>query len=94
VVLVDEQKERAIPFRYRNQSEYGPDKPLQKNAVAGPLTMDFIVNVIHGLGGTIEEMEIDALQEDIIYARLCLHSRKGERSTINTRLDDALGYKG
>jgi len=90
VVLVDEQKARAIPFRYQNQLECGPYGPVRKNAVAEPLTMDFIVNIIQGLGGTIEEIEIDTLQEEIIYARLRLRGRKGERSTINTRLDDVL----
>ncbi len=90
VVLVDEQKKRAIPLLYSNPREPELYKSLQKNAVVESLTMDFIVNVIRGLGGTVEGMEIDTLQEEIIYARLRLHSRKGKCSTINTRLDDAL----
>ncbi len=93
VVLVNEQKERAIPFQYSNQPEQSAGlfcRPLQENVVAEPLTIDLIINIIRALDGTIEEMEIDTLQEGIIYARLRLCGHDGEHFTVNTRCKDAL----
>jgi len=92
VVLVDEQKKRAIPFQYWNQSRQsaGGFRPLLRNAVAEPLTIDLIISIIHALDGTIEEMEIDTLQEEIIYARLRLRGQDGEHFVVDTRFNDAL----
>jgi bifunctional DNase/RNase len=56
---------------------------------AEPLTNDFLASVLHALGGTLEEIAIDALPGGQLYARVHLHDQ-GRLHIINASLKDAL----
>ncbi|GHP00121.1 hypothetical protein KSF_101680 [Reticulibacter mediterranei] len=96
VVLSDEREERALPFWYHNlQIElstiiHDPLIEAGRKVIGEPFAIDFLLKLIQELGGSIERIEIDALQGDITYARLHMRGRDGKPALVNTRLDDAL----
>lgn len=63
--------------------------PAQDAIPAEPLTNDFLVSVLHALGGTLEEITIDTLPGGQLYARVHLHEQ-GRLHIINASLKDAL----
>jgi len=50
---------------------------------------ELLVWMIHALEGRVEEIAIEELYEDLLYARVALRSQHG-RHTVKARLDDAL----
>ena len=93
VILLAEQLQMALPLLFTGMWSHLAD--IRKHAfsyyepTAAPLTTDFIVHILDVLGGTIEEINIDALQEDLLYAQVRLHTSTSIH-TLRARLDDAL----
>lgn len=54
-----------------------------------PETSEVLVQMIHALEGRVEEIRIEELYEDLLYARVTLHGQLG-RQTVKASLDDAL----
>jgi bifunctional DNase/RNase len=90
VVLVDEQRQRALPLWYSTLQVSMAQRLT--GGIAEPLTTDFVRHILEALGGTVDEIAIDTLQDDILYARVQLHGpdRLQTTRTIKARLDDAL----
>lgn len=94
-VLLDEQHQMALPLLFTDvrsplpDVRSTPDVSYDEINSTEPLTSDFIVHIIHALGGTIEEISIDALHEDLLYAHVRLHTNSASH-TLKARLDDAL----
>ncbi len=94
VVLLDEQHQMALPLLFTNIRSHLSDIRTRTfsydEAVSSePLTSDFIAHILAALGGTIEEISIDALQDDLLYAQVQLHTSNGSH-TLKARLEDAL----
>ncbi|WP_220199367.1 bifunctional nuclease domain-containing protein [Ktedonospora formicarum] len=91
IILLDEQKQRIwMPriFEYvqpRDQMLL----PLDDAVIVDPSTTNFLVDMIRTLQGKVEEVVIDTLYEDLLYARVRLSGQRG-RHTIKARLQDAL----
>ncbi len=92
LLLLDEQQQRAwVPyvsdFRQQSFHMHLPAKP--ETTSAEPDTSELLVQMIHALEGRIEEIVIEELYEDLLYARVTLRGQRGQH-TIKARLDDAL----
>ncbi|HET8843462.1 MAG TPA: bifunctional nuclease domain-containing protein, partial [Ktedonobacteraceae bacterium] len=90
-LLLDEQQQRIMVLQLQDHKRPGPmyATSQQDKATVEPLTIDFLVNVLHALGGTIEEITLDSLPGDVLYARVHLRDQDGLQ-IIKTPLDDAL----
>jgi bifunctional DNase/RNase len=94
VVLLNEQHQMVLPLLFTNigarlsdirTCAFSSDEALSSE----PLTGDFIVHILAALGGAIEEISIDALPDDLLYALVQLHTSNGAH-TLKARLEDAL----
>jgi len=55
-----------------------------------PITHDLLYSVITELGGQIERILIDRLQNNIFYAKIVLKDLAGEKKTIDARPSDSI----
>jgi len=90
-LLLDEQPQRLLALQLWEQTSH---IPLQATAAQGavpaePLTSDLLASVLHALGGALEEIAIDTLPNEHLYARLHLRDQRGLHS-VNANLNDAL----
>ncbi|MBO0790611.1 MAG: bifunctional nuclease family protein [Ktedonobacteraceae bacterium] len=97
-ILLDEQKRRALPLWFSRYSDQIGEIPvhtsLQKDLAnlrkAQLLTTDFIAKVLDTSEGTIEEISIDFLYGDRLFAHIRLRDQHRLLHTLQARLDDAL----
>ena len=95
VVLVDKARQQALVLWFKNERDFSSRMRMfssaqQKAAAAEPLTTDFIMDILQALHGTLDGVEIDALQADILYARVKLRDLDGVQQRIKARLENAL----
>ncbi|HLG60366.1 MAG TPA: bifunctional nuclease domain-containing protein [Ktedonosporobacter sp.] len=92
LLLLNEQQQHAwIPYMsdFKQQS-FRMDLPAhQETTSAVPGTNELLLQMIHALEGRIEEISIEELYEDLLYARVTLRGKNGRR-TVKARVDDAL----
>jgi RNA polymerase sigma factor (sigma-70 family) len=77
VVLFDEQELRALPlWLQREESQallgYQAASSLQDVSPHDPSPIDLLVNILNATGDAVEEVRIDTLQEEILYATVRL----------------------
>jgi RNA polymerase sigma factor (sigma-70 family) len=93
LVLLEEQHQRALPlwFRDRQAHQSGHVQPLsqEKEIPLEPLTTDFLAQILSASETTVEEIAIDALQGEILYARVKVRSVNTTR-IVKAHLNDAL----
>ena len=90
-LLLDEQQQRLLALQLWEQTS---PIPIQVATARGavptePRTLDFLASVLHALGGTLEEIAIDTLPNEHLYAQLHLRDQRGLHS-INASLNDGL----
>lgn len=90
-LLLDEQQQKILALNLRERMQVGPmrNSSPQDASMMEPLTIDFLTNVLHALGGTIEEIALTALPDNRLYAQVHLRDQQG-LNTVAARLDDAL----
>ena len=89
IVLKEVDGERKFPIVIGNSEAYAIDRRLKGIVHPRPLTHDLLANVIEQLGGTLERIEINNLQEHTFFARI--HSRRdGDTVKIDSRPSDAI----
>lgn len=65
------------------------DRRLKGNATPRPLTHDLLANIIEALGGRIEKIEINDLQNGTFFARIMIR-QNGRSLEIDSRPSDAI----
>ena len=81
--------ERKFPIVIGNQEAFAIDRRLKGHVHPRPLTHDLLANVIEQLGGTIDRIEINNLQDHTFFARI--HIRQdGQTVKIDSRPSDAI----
>jgi bifunctional DNase/RNase len=81
--------ERKFPIVIGSDVAYAIDRRLKGIAHPRPLTHDLLASVIEELGGQIEQIEINNLEEHTFFARI--HIRQGsEVLKIDSRPSDAI----
>lgn len=90
-LLLDEQRQRLLALQLREQTSPTSMQAATPGGTvpASPLTNDFLANVLHALGGTLEEITIDTLFGERLGAQLHLHDQRG-RYMVNASLKDGL----
>lgn len=96
VILLDEQRQRALPLWLYQPGDLegialhtSLKKDVVSTTLARPRTLDLLAGLLKTLGGELEEIHIDLLQHNVLYAQIYLRNQSG-RHTIKALLDDAL----
>ncbi|ERR1700722_18849243 len=89
IVLKEVDGERKFPIVIGNPEALAIDRRLKGIVHPRPLTHDLLANVIEQLGGQIERIEINNLQEHTFYARIQIR-RNGDVLKIDSRPSDAI----
>jgi RNA polymerase sigma factor (sigma-70 family) len=93
VVLQDKAQQRVLSIWLKVDWTDPIDRmkmtPQGQNAPVEPLTTDFMVNLLQATGSTISSIEIDDLQDELLYASVHIQSH-GEERHLKARLNDAI----
>ncbi|HEY0007152.1 MAG TPA: bifunctional nuclease family protein [Tepidisphaeraceae bacterium] len=89
IVLKEIDGERSFPIVIGSGEAYAIDRRLKGIPSPRPLTHDLLASVIESLGGRLESIEINNLQEHTFFARL--HIRQDTQLiTVDSRPSDAI----
>ena len=89
IMLKEVDGERVFPIVIGSGEAYAIDRRLKGTPTQRPLTHDLLANVIEHLGGTIEQIEINDLENHTFFARI--HIRQdGKMIEIDSRPSDAI----
>lgn len=89
IVLTEVDGERTFPIVIGNAEAYAIDRRLKGIPTQRPLTHDLLASVIEQLGGEIDRIEINNLQDAVFFARIYI--RQGEKVVeIDSRPSDAI----
>jgi uncharacterized protein len=89
IVLKEVDGDRKFPIVIGNGEAYAIDRRLKGIPHPRPLTHDLLADVIENMGGVLERIEINDLQEHTFYARL--HIRQNSHTfKIDSRPSDAI----
>lgn len=91
-LLLDEQQQHVwapymFDWKFPTSSMSLSTSPVTPDAE--PETSEVLVQIIHALEGKVEEIAVEELYEDLLYARVTLRGQVG-RQTVKASLDDAL----
>jgi bifunctional DNase/RNase len=89
VVLKDVDSDRYLPIWIGTCEADAITVELQEVTVARPLTHDLLKAAIADLGGTVSQINISDLKNDVFYARI-LVQRNGATIEIDSRPSDAI----
>jgi bifunctional DNase/RNase len=98
VILLNEQRQLALPLWFYQPDEMTGGLSLQTSlrkdladaALARPLTLDLLTRLLNTLGGTLEGINIDFLQGEVLFAQVYVHDRQQNLHIARARLNDAL----
>lgn len=89
IVLKEVDGERNFPIVIGSNEAAAIDRRLKGIPMPRPMTHDLLANIIEELGGAVERIEINNLQDHTFFARI--HIRKGsETIAIDSRPSDAI----
>ena len=89
IMLKEVDGERKFPIVIGTPEAYSIDRRLKGIVSPRPLTHDLLAAVIEQLGGTLERIEINNLQDHTFFARIHIR-RNGETLKIDSRPSDAI----
>lgn len=89
IVLKEVDGERKFPIVIGSNEALAIDRRLKGIPTPRPLTHDLLASVIDQLGGTIERIEINNLQDHTFFARIHIR-QNGHTVDIDSRPSDAI----
>jgi bifunctional DNase/RNase len=89
IVLKEVDGERKFPIVIGSPEAMAIDRRLKGIPTPRPLTHDLLASVIEQLGGTIERIEINNLQEHTFFAKIHIR-QNGDIVEIDSRPSDAI----
>ena len=89
IVLKEVDGERKFPIVIGNPEAYAINRRLKGEPTPRPLTHDLLANVIEEMGGTLEQIVINNLQEHTFFAKIHIR-RNGHVIEIDSRPSDAI----
>jgi bifunctional DNase/RNase len=89
IMLKEVDGDRKFPIVIGSSEAYAIDRRLKGHVMPRPLTHDLLANVIEEMGGTIEKIEINNLQDHTFFARIHVR-RDGQTIEIDSRPSDAI----
>jgi bifunctional DNase/RNase len=98
LLLLDEQKQRALPLWFYQTDAMVGGLPVQTSlqqdltaaALARPRTLDLLMRLLKTLGGTLEGIEIDFLQGEVLSAHVSLRDQQHRQHRASACLNEAL----
>src|SRR6266550_4678444 len=90
IVLQEVDGDRKFPIVIGSGEAYAIDRRLKGVVHPRPLTHDLLANVIESLGGTIDRIEINNLQDHTFFARIHIRQDGGQTVKIDSRPSDAI----
>lgn len=91
VILKDSKIDRYLLIWVGMQESNAIAMELQDQKAKRPLTVDLLKAAIEGLGGTVTDINITELTDDVFFARIGVKRADGERMEIDSRPSDAIG---
>src|SRR5438270_5735132 len=89
IVLKEVDGDRKFPIVIGSPEALAIDRRLKGQVHQRPLTHDLLASVIESMGGTVERIEINNLQEHTFFARI--HIRQDGRTIkVDSRPSDAI----
>lgn len=89
IILKEVDGERKFPIVIGSPEAMAIDRRLKGIPTPRPMTHDLMADMIEALGGTIEKIEINDLQEHTFFARI--HIRQGMKLLpVDSRPSDAI----
>jgi uncharacterized protein len=89
IVLKEVDGDRKFPIVIGSSEAYAIDRRLKGQPTPRPLTHDLLASVIDELGGAIDRIEINNLQDHTFFASIHIR-RNGETIEIDSRPSDAI----
>ncbi len=89
VVLKDKELDRYLPIWIGNNEADAIVMQLQQVAVPRPQTHDLLKSIITGMGGNVNRIIVNDLNDDIFYARILIEV-DGRQVEIDSRPSDAI----
>src|SRR5580700_720784 len=89
IYLKEVDGERKFPIMIGSSEAYAIDRRLKGIPTPRPLTHDLLANVIEQLGGDVERIEINDLQEHTFFAKILIRQH-GKLIEIDSRPSDAI----
>lgn len=89
IVLKEVDGDRKFPIVIGSPEAYAIDRRLKGIPTPRPLTHDLLANVIEGMGGSIDHIEINDLQAHTFFARIHIR-QNGKTVEIDSRPSDAI----
>lgn len=91
VILKDAKIDRYLLIWVGMQESNAIALELQDQKSKRPLTMDLVKTLVDELGGSVTDINITELTDDVFYARIGVKRADGERVDIDARPSDAIG---
>ena len=89
IVLKEVDGDRKFPIVIGSGEAYAIDRRLKGIVHPRPLTHDLLANVIEQMGGAIDRIEINNLQNHTFYAKIHIR-RDGDTIKVDSRPSDAI----
>ena len=89
IVLKEVDGDRKFPIVIGSAEAYAIDRRLKGQVYPRPLTHDLLASVIEQLGGQVERIEINNLQDHTFFARIHIR-RDGQTIKVDSRPSDAI----
>jgi uncharacterized protein len=89
IILRERDGERALPIVIGLTEALAIDRRVKGVQLQRPLTHDLLGNVIEALGGDLEKIVVNDLQDHTFYAKLVIR-KDGELIEVDSRPSDAI----
>jgi hypothetical protein len=89
IYLKEVDGERKFPIMIGSSEAYAIDRRLKGIPTPRPLTHDLLASVIDQLGGEVERIEINDLQDHTFFAKILIR-QSGKLVEIDSRPSDAI----
>lgn len=89
IMLKEVDGERTFPIVIGGPEALAIDRRLKGIATPRPMTHDLLANVIEEMGGTLEQIEINNLENHTFFAKIHIR-RNGQVVEVDSRPSDAI----
>jgi uncharacterized protein len=90
IVLKEKNGERFLPIVIGLNEIAAIRSKIKGDNPPRPITHDLLYSVITGLGGRIDRILIDKLQNNVFYAKIALKAADGQEKIIDARPSDSI----
>jgi len=90
ILLKDQSSDKVVPVWIGHPEATAIALKLQNKDFPRPLTHDLLKNIMEGLGGKLEKVVIDTIQDATYYATLFVRDREGKTHEIDARPSDSV----